>query len=281
MAASVWPAGDPQKLPGKVDSAYVHGTRRTEQARLAALNRLANRGFLEYLKPARGLRVMDVGSGLGLLASEVAAVTRRPVLALERAERQVAACVREGLLLIQGDAHLLPVLTDSVDLVYCRFVLEHVPSPGQVLAEMHRVLRPGGTVAVCENDTSLLRLDPPCPAFERAWEAFVRYQAHLGGDSFIGRRLFRLLRDAGFQGIELSVQPELHWHGSPDFDTWLANLAGNLASARHAIEDGGFAPPGIIAEGMEAVRALSEVPSASATFVWNRARAIKQLHGTL
>jgi SAM-dependent methyltransferase len=45
-----------------------------------------------------------------------------------------------------ADAHQIPVATDSVDAVLIQAVLEHVLDPGQVVREIHRVLRPGGLV---------------------------------------------------------------------------------------------------------------------------------------
>jgi hypothetical protein len=59
------------------------------------------------------------------------------------------------------------------------------------------VTRPGGRVAACENDISLLRVDPPCPAFEEIWKAFQRHQATLGGDGLIGQRLFQAVPQRG------------------------------------------------------------------------------------
>ena len=100
---------------------------------------------------------------------------------------------------------------------------------------MRRVLRPGGRVAVMENDVTLIRFDPPCPVFESVWTAFADVQEQLGGDALIGRRLYRLLHHAGFRDIELSVQPEVHWQGSPGWIPWVTNIIGNVESARDAL----------------------------------------------
>lgn len=47
---------------------------------------------------------------------------------------------------ILGDAHFLPIRSDSFDVVITEAVLEHVRRPRQVVAEIHRVLKPGGVV---------------------------------------------------------------------------------------------------------------------------------------
>ena len=71
--------------------------------------------------------------------------------------------------------------------------------------------------------------------FERVSKAFQQHQRDLGGDSQIGRRLYRLFRLAGFSKIELSVQPEVHWYGSVGFASWIQNLIGNVESARRGL----------------------------------------------
>lgn len=45
-----------------------------------------------------------------------------------------------------GDGHHLPIQSESVDLVLSQAVLEHVPDPVRAVAEMYRILRPGGLV---------------------------------------------------------------------------------------------------------------------------------------
>jgi hypothetical protein len=130
-------------------------------------------------------------------------------------------------------------------------------------------------VAACENDISLLRLDPPCPAFEEVWLAFQQHQSNLGGDGLIGRRLYRLFRQAGFAQIELSVQPEVHWHGSAGFCGWLQNLIGNIASARPGLVDSGLCDSARLAKAIAELTDFSQRSDASSHFMWNRAVAIR------
>lgn len=84
-------------------------------------------GFGVYSKPAR-LIAMDVSS------SSMAEAKAR--LALHGIEAD--------FLLLDPGARGLPLEDASVDYVHCSGVLHHVPYPGNVLQEFHRVLRPGG-----------------------------------------------------------------------------------------------------------------------------------------
>ncbi len=138
---------------------------------------------------------------------------------------------------------------------------------------MRRVVRGGGRAASCENDISLLRLDPPCRSFETVWERFQEYQRRLGGDALIGRRLYRLFRQAGFLRVELSVQTEVHWHGSALFGPFVRNIIGNVEGARDGLVRSGLCESGRIAEAVDELRALSACADASAHFMWNRAMA--------
>jgi SAM-dependent methyltransferase len=255
---------------------YIHGTDPDEQARLAKLNALTNRTFIDFLQVPDGSRVLEVGSGLGILAAAVADAANAHVVGVEFAWPQIAkAAPAPRVRVVQGDAHHLPARDAAFDVVYARYVLEHVRDPLQVLAEMRRVLRPGGRAAVLENDITLVRFDPPCPAFDEVWAVFGALQQRLGGDGTIGRRLFRLLRAAGFADVELSFQPEAHWHGSPGFAAWVTNIIGNVESAREALIKTSMCPRSRIDEAVAQLAALLQQPEASAGFVWNRAAGRK------
>jgi SAM-dependent methyltransferase len=256
---------------------YIHGTEPSEQQRLAALNRLTNRAFIEFLDVRPGMHILEVGSGLGLLAADVASSAANvQVFGLERSSEQIASAVNAlNVRYVQGDAHRLKFEDERFDLVYARYLLEHVTEPVVVLREMRRVARQGGRVAACENDITLLRLDPPCPAFERIWQVFQQHQQNLGGDSQIGRRLYRLFRQAGLSHVELSVQPEVHWHGSMGFAGWVQNVIGNIEGARRGLVESGWCEQAHVDEAVAELAAFTQNSDASSHFMWNRAVAVR------
>src|SRR5688500_14701651 len=103
---------------------YIHGVEASEQERLGALNRLTNAAFVEFLNVKPGWRVLEVGSGLGLLAADVAAAAPDvQVVGVEQSDRQIRAARKSpNIRYVQGDAHRLEFPDKSFDLVYARYV---------------------------------------------------------------------------------------------------------------------------------------------------------------
>ena len=100
---------------------------------------------------------------------------------------------------IRGDVQDLPFKENSFDIVYCRYILEHVPDPLRVLKEARRVLKPGGKLFIQENSILILKLYPECVVFEQVWNAFAGTSPDIGGDAMIGLKLYDLLKKADFK----------------------------------------------------------------------------------
>jgi len=87
--------------------------------------------------------VFEAGCGTGLLLKEAAAVARSTVgLDLSRGMLQQAS--GRGLKVVQGSITHVPLPSESFDLVYSMKVLAHVPPIEDALAELSRLVRPGG-----------------------------------------------------------------------------------------------------------------------------------------
>ncbi|MHA1529956.1 MAG: class I SAM-dependent methyltransferase [Alphaproteobacteria bacterium] len=162
-----------------------------------------------------GMRVLDVCTGPGMLARE-AAGRGASAVGLDFAAQAVAAA-RERIAqaeFVQGDAQALPFDDESFDAVVCGYGIIHVPDPTVALAELRRVLRPGGRVAV-----SVWEAPGPENGFGVLFGAL---KAHgdlsvplpQGPDFFQfsdQARLAEALAETGFGAVETVVAPQT-WH---------------------------------------------------------------------
>lgn len=232
-------------------SRYVHGTHPEEQQRLADLNELINRASLAALAPREGETVLDVGSGLGQFARDVARATRTRVLAVERSGEQLAKAIalareagEESLVEFRaGDALALPLAENergTFDCAHARFVLEHLRDPQRAVDEMAAAVRPGGRVVLEDDDHEQLRLWPEPPHVMAVWRAYSRTYDRLGNDPIVGRRLVQLLAGAGLEPRRIELLPFGACSGQDSFAPIVTNLANIFRGARTAIlETGG------------------------------------------
>jgi arsenite methyltransferase len=108
---------------------------------------------------APGERVLDVGCGGGLDAlvaaeqvgpgGEVVGVDMTPEM-IERANEAAAMVPRTPVRFLLTDAEDMPFAPDSFDVALSNGCLNLSPHKAELLAEVHRVLRPGGRLALCD-----------------------------------------------------------------------------------------------------------------------------------
>ncbi|TDK27368.1 SAM-dependent methyltransferase [Luteimonas aestuarii] len=195
---------------------YVHGFSRTEQARLVKQARLAESTVFHDIDYPGARRLLEVGSGVG--AQTEILLRRFPdlhVTCVDLSDAQLQAA-RENLgakpwldgryALQQANASELPFEPRSFDAAFLCWVLEHVPSPARVLAEVRRVLSPGSPVYVTEVMNASFLLDPYSPNVWRYWMAFNDFQIDSGGDPFVGAKLGNLLLGGGFRDVATSIK---------------------------------------------------------------------------
>jgi ubiquinone/menaquinone biosynthesis C-methylase UbiE len=108
--------------------------------------------FIEFAGLADGERILDVGCGTGSLTfalaksadlAQIAAIDFSPVFVAEAQRRNTDPRID----IAQGDACDLPFAAGAFDRALALLVLHFVPEPGKAVAEMRRVVRPGGVVA--------------------------------------------------------------------------------------------------------------------------------------
>ncbi len=159
------------------------------------------------LMPA-DLVLADLGCGTGYFAEALLGLCRRLILVdssprmLEEAERRLAARGADTVVEARaGELDRLPIADAELDGVVAGMVLHHLATPDAALAEMRRVVRPGGTAVVLE-------LAP----HREQWMHEALGDRHLGLDPEL---VAEGLRDAGFEDVSLEMVEDRYCPRSP------------------------------------------------------------------
>jgi SAM-dependent methyltransferase len=204
------------------NSVYALGTNPAESARLQRqAEELAGDSvaLLDKVAVGPGHNVIDLGCGprgiVDLLAARVSPGGRVVGLDADPVHTGMVADLVASLGLdrveiITADARRSGLPSGSFDLVHARTLLINVPDPGEVVAEMVRLAKPGGWVASMEPDTEFVLCHPPNAAYEHICKIFPLVFARNGADPHMGRRVPGLLREAGLEEVGVDVRAQVY-----------------------------------------------------------------------
>ncbi|MFG2764731.1 class I SAM-dependent methyltransferase [Streptomyces rubiginosohelvolus] len=205
--------------------------------------------LLDAAEAGPGARVLDVGCGSGSVSA--AAVARGASVYAADAEPGMVAATRRAVPGVAAHIARLPELpyaNDTFDAAVGNFVLNHVGRPLAALAELRRITRPGGRVAVtiwrspgAPGQTLIGRAAQAAGLTRPDWLPALAPQ-----DDFprTPEGLASLLGAAGLLDVECS---EVAWEHRCDPDTWWAGAEQGIGAIGQVLTGGG-------AEGMAAAR---------------------------
>ena len=225
-------------------SDYVLATGAGAVGRLLMLDNIyAPAGIRGLLKAGlkSGMHVADFGCGVGAMTRNLAALVgpNGKAVGIDMHEPQLAeaanVCAGYGLSNVsfwKADACDTRLWDNMFDLVYCRFLLIHLPDPAACLREMKRVLKPGGIILVEDGDLSSGG-SAPSSALDHFGGLFERLGPKKGVDYRLGRDLYHLVKRTDFEDIQIDIYQPAYPQGEERvFLKWSIEEAGEgLVSA--------------------------------------------------
>jgi len=168
--------------------------------------------FFGFLDVKEGHHVLDIGCGTGLHCQLLTFLVGRSglVTGIDYSDQMVREAQRrvEGrnlpLKFERGDANALEFDNNTFDRIWCAAVLQHLADPSKAVAEMVRVLRPGGMACSFEHDWGTLVIDS-------GEQGTAQKIASLHCDSIrtghVGRQVPRLFKEAGLSEVAVTGIP--------------------------------------------------------------------------
>jgi len=192
------------------------------------------------LKLQEGLRVLDIGSGPGLLAQDISQNIGNSgsVVGVDMADNMIESarklCVNRAMVSFeQGDAMSLPFADNSFDAVVSTQVYEYVPDLNAALSEFSRVLRPGGRGVIVDTDWAFpywSAVDADCrDRMINAWKQ------HCAQES-VPMRLPGSIKSAGLQLSNVGALPIMNTeYNENNFSFWLSKIIASFAEGRDGL----------------------------------------------
>ncbi|MDT0606324.1 methyltransferase domain-containing protein [Croceitalea rosinachiae] len=191
---------------------YIHGYSDEETIRLNDQAGSISEILHWDSKWEEGSLVLEAGCGVGAQTKIIAPMNSRASfvsvdLSSSSIEKAKVAIAKEDIGNVRfqlADIFELPYKDGHFDHVFVCFVLEHLTRPMDALKELKRVLRSNGTITIIEGDHGSTYFHPDSKNARKAVEAQVMLQEKRGGNANIGRELYPILSDAGFNSIKVS-----------------------------------------------------------------------------
>jgi len=159
--------------------------------------------------PQPGERILDVAAGTGTSAAALQRAGAR-IVAVDFSPGMIAEGRRRhrNVEFVQADATKLPFGADEFDAVTISFGLRNINDPKAALAEMYRVLKPGGRIVICEFSR------PPLAIMRAGYHAYLRWVMPVVADRLSSN-------PEAYTYLKESIE---HWPDQAELSRWLRGV---------------------------------------------------------
>lgn len=179
----------------------------TTRGRMTALIEQDPHRYFSFLEPKPGKKILDVGTGTGVLVHELAKIVQPDgcVIGIDLSQTMVDESAKRApndasIMFEKMDAMAMSFEDDQFDATMSSIVFQHLPDPAKALDEMIRVTKPGGIISIIEQDWETFVVDCGDRDVTRRITNFFCDRIPNG---WIGRELYRLFCGAGLCNVHV------------------------------------------------------------------------------
>lgn len=160
------------------------------------------------------MSVLEVGSGPGFITSKILKALPECKVTGVELDPTLVADARQHLQSLDLSVYAIAnqsitdadIASGSFDFAYARLVFQHLPNPVLAATKIIEALKPGGSLCVTDIDLDILAIvDPLPPSFGALQQKREQFMATRGSDRKIGRKLWRILKQAGYRNLRLEL----------------------------------------------------------------------------
>ncbi|MCY7118522.1 methyltransferase domain-containing protein [Streptococcus mutans] len=166
--------------------------------------------------PKDKLKILEIGSGPGVITKKLCELFPNAQITcleldsdfVEYSKTALPDDYKERVEILKGDITQIDLDEEVYDIVYARLVLQHVHGVDKALENAHKALKKGGQILITDIDEGLFGIiDPEVPELSYVYGQHIQEQVLEGGDRYIGRKLWRMLKNANFSTVDLDLIP--------------------------------------------------------------------------
>lgn len=191
---------------------YLHGFTKMEAERLLIQAKALSPFIQSDTQFPPNSKVLEVGCGVG--AQTILLAQRYPNVQFEAIDHSGESIEKANTLVQmqgitnihfkQADLLKLPYPPESFDCIISSFVFEHIEDPVGALRTCQKAIKKEGSITLIEGEHDSVYYYPENNEMNLVWNSYARLHQSYHGDPHIGRKLYPLLKQAGFRDIQIS-----------------------------------------------------------------------------